>query len=218
MWEGVSTTPIHMREPGGMRAGSVRWGMRTTRVILETVNALVLGVWAGMLVFVGIAAALTFPRMKGLDPTLAGFSSYEGEHWRLVAGSVMTPLFGIVSATGSVVLLIVLVITVSRFKARDRRTGSLARKIEAGALLLLCLAHVINTYALWRPRTRLFDEHLELARAGDNPGAAAVVSEFNALHERAAPLMGLLLLLVIVFAVVRMVNRFRDASASEVDS
>lgn len=53
-----------------------------------------LGLWLGMLLAVGAAAAVAFPTMKHLNPTLADFAAV-GDHWSIAAGSIFQPIFAI---------------------------------------------------------------------------------------------------------------------------
>lgn len=61
----------------------------------ETLHVLALAVWLGTLVMTGVAAAVIFPEMRRLDPALATYSNYTGEHWMLAAGHVAAKIFAI---------------------------------------------------------------------------------------------------------------------------
>ncbi|MEM1423981.1 MAG: hypothetical protein AAGH64_08245 [Planctomycetota bacterium] len=183
--------------------------MRTTRVILETVNALVLGVWAGMLVFVGVAAALTFPLMKRLDPTLAGFEEYSGEHWRLAAGSVMNPLFEAVATAGWVGAAVVIVVQIALHNHLKKTSiGRWLRWRLLGVLILAGVTFFANS-TLWGSMVDLFEQSLSYARAGDHAGYRITLEEFDRLHDIATPWMGAQFLSVVGFMVVSLVMAFR---------
>ncbi len=52
-----------------------------------------LGVWAGVLGGAGIAAAVAFPTVRDLAPSLPAYEAYAGEHWMLAAGMVASRVF-----------------------------------------------------------------------------------------------------------------------------
>lgn len=66
---------------------------RTVYRVGETTHLAALGVWSGALFGAGVAAAVAFPTMRDLDPTLGAYPSYGGEHWMLAAGRVAARVF-----------------------------------------------------------------------------------------------------------------------------
>ena len=67
--------------------------MPRLRPLLETVHLGALGVWAGAVAMTAVTAAVIFPEMKALDPSLPDFSAYPGEHGIIAAGWVMARVF-----------------------------------------------------------------------------------------------------------------------------
>jgi len=61
--------------------------------VLRTIHIAALGIGLGTLVMTGIAAAITFPTMKRLEPVLPDFAAYRGEHHRIAAGQIMDRIF-----------------------------------------------------------------------------------------------------------------------------
>lgn len=59
----------------------------------ETVHLASLGIWTGALVGAGIAAAVTFPTVRDVDPNLPAYAEYAGPHWMLAAGKVASKVF-----------------------------------------------------------------------------------------------------------------------------
>lgn len=190
-------------------------GMHTLRVIIETVNALALGLWAGALAMVGVAAAVTFPAMKRLDPALPDFAAYEGEHWKLAAGTVMNPLFGVVSMVGTFSLAIVSVaFAILMFrKMVTPRSKSFHLRFWLWLALVALTGYVDR--ALWSPMNDLFQEHHALALAGNNAESARVMQGFDALHGLASPLMGAQLVLIVVMLVACLVNAFASKETAK---
>ncbi|MCC5821906.1 MAG: hypothetical protein JJU44_01300 [Planctomycetes bacterium] len=66
---------------------------RTVYRIGETVHLTALAVWSGALFGAGVAAAVAFPTMRDLAPTLGAYPGYDGEHWMLAAGRVAARVF-----------------------------------------------------------------------------------------------------------------------------
>ena len=58
----------------------------------ETLHVLSLAVWLGTIMMTGVAAAIIFPEMRRLDPSLAIYSKYTGDHWLLAAGHIAAML------------------------------------------------------------------------------------------------------------------------------
>jgi len=65
------------------------------RAISETVHLSALGVWLGALGLTGVAAAMAFPVMRDLEPTLGAYDAFPREHWPIAAGEIMIRVFQI---------------------------------------------------------------------------------------------------------------------------
>ena len=191
--------------------------MRTTRIILETINALALGIWAGMLVFVGIAAALTFPMMKELDPTLPAYALYEGQHWRIAAGSVMNPLFSAVGTIGMVALFIAAAVFALRIVTWKRGIGWFPIVTRTVLFIGLCFVQCVTHFGLWRQMDQLFRMFSQGAQEGDVYFAEDALAKFNLLHPIATPMMSVLLFLIVAYLIVSLLTSFRIRTNDEAD-
>ncbi|MGQ0628913.1 MAG: hypothetical protein ACT4PL_12535 [Phycisphaerales bacterium] len=60
---------------------------------LLALHTFALGLWFGSLIMSGVAAAVLFPTLKRLDPTLGAYPKYTGSHWLLAAGHVAEIVF-----------------------------------------------------------------------------------------------------------------------------
>ncbi|MGD9690268.1 MAG: hypothetical protein AB7K52_12780 [Phycisphaerales bacterium] len=80
------------------------------RAGVHAIHVTALGVWAGALAMTGASAAVLFPTLKALHPTLRAYSGYpgdaEGGHGVLAAGHVAARLFAIGDAAGFVCALV----------------------------------------------------------------------------------------------------------------
>ncbi len=187
--------------------------MPTLRIIIESVNALVLGLWAGALAMVGVAAAFAFPTMKSLDPALPGYASYTGEHWRLAAGAIMNPLFGVVGLIGKVSFLVVCVLLAVLLAKKHVSFRSRTFGVRTVMWLALGALTLYVDRVLWSPMNELFEAHQQFALAGNNEGSVRVMAEFDALHAKASPLMGAQLVIIVSLLVASLVDAFRSPQA-----
>ncbi|MEM8758026.1 MAG: hypothetical protein AAGF47_09625 [Planctomycetota bacterium] len=163
--------------------------MTPLRRMLETVHVTAAGLWCGATAMTGAAAAIIFPKVRDLDPTLATYPDYTGEHWRLAAGQVAARLFTVGDAVGFVCAMLAGVSLVLVAAGRDAwrtRAITLTRLTVFSAALgliaynLLVLGARMNTNlgAYWRA-----------AAAGENEAAAAAQQAFMADHGPASAVL-----------------------------
>jgi len=163
--------------------------MKSWRALSETIHLTVLGIWLGVLLMTGVAAAVLFPTIKQLRPTLPDFASYTGEHWRIAAGQPAAKLFVICDATqfacamiGAISLLVLVFVA----KVKVRRPAML---IRIGAFLLamgllgaqfffVAPSMHVNMLAFW-----------QAAAAGDNTGAEVFRAAFDKDHPTASAIL-----------------------------
>ncbi len=155
----------------------------------ETVHLTALGVWAGALFGAGVAAAVAFPTMKGLDPTLGAYPDYTGEHWVLAAGRVAARVFLIADITQFVCAFLAVGGFVLAAVAGDR-VRSWLKFFRAGALgvaFLLVSYHLL----IQGPRMdRDLRAYWDAAASGDNATARVHQDAFAARHGGASRIMG----------------------------
>lgn len=61
--------------------------------LAQSVHLAALGVWCGVVAGAGIAAAIIFPTVRDMDPTLGAYPDYTGDHASLAAGRLAGRIF-----------------------------------------------------------------------------------------------------------------------------
>ncbi|MCW5769346.1 MAG: hypothetical protein KIT19_11750 [Phycisphaeraceae bacterium] len=159
------------------------------RVFLECVHVIAMGLWVGSLGMAGAAAAIIFPTMKSLEPTLGAYPLYTEPHWRLAAGHIAAQLFFVsdivqlICAPLAGIALVLLVL--------QRRVPWPSRLI-AGRLVVLTLLMAMLSYRFFLLAPRM-DRELSLYRAaasaGEMPVAETHLVGFNSDHPTASRVM-----------------------------
>ncbi len=154
----------------------------------ETVHLTSLGMWTGALFGAGVAAAVAFPTMKSLDPTLGAYPDYSGEHWMLGAGRVAARVFLIADITQFACALLAVGGFVLAVVTGDRARSWL-KFFRAGALgvaFLLVSYHLL----IQGPRMdRDLRAYWDAAASGDNATAKVHQDAFAAQHGGASRIM-----------------------------
>jgi len=60
---------------------------------LRSLAGATMALWLGAVLMTGAAAAIAFPAMRELSPALIEFAGHEQDHWSIVAGHTMMPVF-----------------------------------------------------------------------------------------------------------------------------
>lgn len=152
----------------------------------EAIHLTALGLWLGIVVMTGAAAAVLFPTLKKLNPTLPDFAAYNGEHWRIAAGKPASTLFSIAdSAQLMCALLAVVSVLVLIFfvKVPVRRPAML---IRLGALALAMAALGFELFFLAPGMWTSLAAFWTAAAAGQNEVAEKFRAAFDADHPRAS--------------------------------
>lgn len=145
------------------------------------------GVTFGVVAMTGVVAAVVFPTMRDLGPTLPEYASYTGPHWPLAAGVIAEKIFQIgfivvgVALAGAVLALLT---------AIARNLGRRFPICRAG-LLVVTLGLYLTHMGWLQPRMNAAaNEYRQAAREGDKDTAAEAKSQFDALHPTASKLVG----------------------------
>lgn len=159
---------------------------RSYRALAETVHLTAVAAWLGAVMMAGVAAAVSFPTMKALEPTLGVYAVYEGEHWRLAAGHVADNVFKIselIQFLAATLTLLTFIMLVAFLKLPLRSWVSFGRAagLGAGMLLLSYLFFVLGP----RMNANLAD-YREAARAGEMETATRYQQAFNDDHPTAS--------------------------------
>lgn len=131
---------------------------------------------------VGAAAAVTFPAVRDLAPQVPSIESYPGEHWKLVGGAVMAPVFRIADWVQYITIAVAFVaFTFARWPGKGTRFSklSLTRAIVLFGILGLSSYQAI----ILHPR---MDRNLQTlwaaATSSDNATAQSAKAAFDADH------------------------------------
>ncbi len=156
---------------------------------------LLLSLWFGSLVTIGVTAAIAFPTMKGLDPALPTYAAYQGEHWQIAAGRIMAQVFFVGDGIQLIALCGVSLITglhLTVFRQPLNRPANAIRTLLVVVLLGTVAYHTLLLAPRMNANLQLYWSQAELAGEWEAPKAA-----FDADHKRAERIMGLNALLLV---------------------
>jgi len=159
--------------------------------VCESVHLLALGLWAGVLLMVGAAAAVSFPKMADLDVRIPGFEGYEAEQHRIAAGQVMNLAFAVADWIGLLCLVLavitILMVTLPRGIWRHRIGPALV--LRTAALAFVLVLTLFQTFAFRPSLNRSFERLWIAAEAGDNQQAAQIREQIAPQHAKASFLL-----------------------------
>lgn len=169
------------------RTDEVSQARRGPTAVCETVHMLALAVWLGALMTGAISAAIIFPAMRELRPSLGEFAAFEGEHWKLGAGRVQARIFFVGDflqlGAGALAFLTLGVRLLGAGVARASRTAATAvRTLGVGAAVVLLLVNLVILAPRMNPHLKAY---WELAAAGRTPEALVEADAFASLHPAA---------------------------------
>ncbi len=102
----------------------------------------------GVIAMTAAAAAVLFPTIKQLDPTLASFAEYPTDHWRIVAGQPANMLFQICDALSLGLLAVAALTLALRISVRPRFQPSASGVVRIIALIALLAATAYGAFVL----------------------------------------------------------------------
>lgn len=160
--------------------------------LAETVHLLSLSGWLGAVVMSGVVAAVIFPLMRTLDPTLGAYPSFTGDHSNLAAGRVAARVFLISDAAQfalATLALVSLAVLIVRGAITNRRWGHGLRILALSVAITTLSYHLMilgprmdsNLHAYWAS-----------AQAGNNEAAETARLAFNDDHPKASRSLGIL--------------------------
>ena len=202
------------------------------RARLEALHAAALALWLGARACAGATAAIIFPAMRELNPSLPAYGAYTGEHWKLAAGFAQARVFAvtdIVQFVAGMVAVGSLLALVIRCRAaiwpQDGDTGAsagaatragLSRALTAVRAVALVVAIACFGYylvGLTPGMTSDLRAYWSAAMAGDNERALALRAAFEARHPTASALLQATLGAVLVALVAGIASAFRGRHA-----
>ncbi|MFT5422727.1 MAG: hypothetical protein ACI89L_000492 [Phycisphaerales bacterium] len=164
---------------------------RLTR-IAETLHLASLCVWLGAVVMSGVVAAVIFPLMRTLDPTLGAYPSFTGDHSNLAAGRIAARVFLISDAAqfaSATLALATMALLLVRGAITNRRWGHGVRVVSLAFAITTLSYHLM----ILGPRmdTSLHN-YWAAAAAGDNAAAETARLAFSDDHPKASRSLGIL--------------------------
>lgn len=163
--------------------------MTRGRRICETIHLVTLGLWLGVLVMTGVAAAVLFPTIKALDPRLPEYAAFTGAHWSLAAGKVAATLFFVCDAVqfaGALIAGVTLGLSTLLFGLPAR---NLATACRSGFIVVIVGVLSYQFIILAPEMNRNLAAYWAAARSGDNAAAAGFKAAFDAKHPLARNLL-----------------------------
>ena len=167
-----------------------------SRALAETVHLAALGIWFGAIGMTGAAAAVAFPTMRDLDPTLGAYAAFPKEHWPIAAGEVLFKLFQISDLVSILCVVLAVGSLGAAIVAGGLSMGRLATKLR---VLLLVLIIAVQSWALFvlMPRmTHNVNEFWDAAKAGEVQRAGEYRVRFSDDHPTSRRVSEILLLTI----------------------
>lgn len=163
--------------------------MNPIRRLLETVHLTFVGLWMGSLAMTGAAAAITFPTVRDLDPSLPAYAAFTGPHWKLAAGHIASRIFLVADAV-ALGCLIVSGLTLGLIVASKepwRRPWATAVRLIAFFAALSLLTY---SFFFLGPRMNTnMRQYWDAALAGQNDSALRYQAAFDKDHPTASNVM-----------------------------
>lgn len=165
--------------------------------IAQIVHLLALALWLGAVAMSGVVAAIVFPLMRTLEPTLASYPDYEGDHALLAAGRVASSVFFAVDTIQFICATLAL-FTLAALVAMGYTLNTGARVLR---VIVLCMTLALLSYHLFffmPSLTQTLNGYWDFAAAGNTAQADVFKDRFLASHGLASNLLGGLTLLVLI--------------------
>lgn len=182
--------------------------------VCQTLHIVALAVWMGAVGMSGLVAAIVFPTMRELDPTLGAYPDYAGDHALLGAGQIASRVFFAVDiiqfACASLALGTVVVLVVTGYSL-----NTLARVFR---VIVLCMTLALLSYHLFlfMPELqRLLNGYWDHAALGDTATADQYKDRFLAHHTTASRILGALTLMVLINLVLACVTLTANPKQNE---
>jgi hypothetical protein len=175
--------------------------MRALPAALETIHVAALGVWVGAVGMTAVVAAVIFPEMSRLDPSLPEFSAYPEEHGVIAAGWVMARVF---MALDWVQLVCAGLATLAFFLRLVIRRRAPIVFAAVRLVLIVASAAVMLWYLLSvaQPMNADIVGFWRAAQAGDVERANELRSAFDARHPTASRSLGAIVVLALLTLLV----------------
>lgn len=152
----------------------------------EALHVLALAAWLGTVGMTGVVAAVIFPQMHILDPTLGGYPKYTGDHWLLAAGQIAAKIFAIGDKVQLVCAGTAGLTLVAALFARRFTPVSISGVLRLIGLLVAFGALTYQTGSVGPEMRRNLDAYWMAAQDGRNDDAAFSQALFQESHPKAS--------------------------------
>lgn len=152
----------------------------------ETLHVVALALWAGTVGMTAVAAAVIFPQVRDLEPTLGAYPKYTGEHWLLAAGHIANRIFVIGDTIQAVCAGIAGLTIAAALMARRLSPFGASSALRLLGLLAAFGALSYQLGSLRPDMRRELDNYWLAAEEGRNEDAAQYQARFRELHPAAS--------------------------------
>ncbi len=165
--------------------------------IAQIIHLVALSIWLGSVAMSGVVAAIVFPLMRTLEPTLASYPDYQGDHSLLAGGLIASKVFFAVDFVQFVCAALAL-LTMSIMIVAGYPINTIARLLR---LMVLCATLALLSYHLFlfMPKlTMTLQGYWDFAAAGDTAQADQFKDRFLESHSSASRILATLTIAVLI--------------------
>ena len=170
---------------------------KTASRIAQITHLVALSIWLGSVAMSGVVAAIVFPLMRTLEPTLASYPNYEGDHSLLAGGLIASKVFftvdliQFVCASLALATLVILIVSGWSINTIPR----LLRVMVLCATLALLSYHIF----IFMPQLTLtLQGYWDFAASGDTVQADHLKDRFLESHSAVSRILGTLTIAVLL--------------------
>lgn len=174
--------------------------MNRTRAILEAAHLASLGIWFGAVGTAGAVAAVAFPTMMELDPTLGAYAAFPGEHWPIAAGEVLFKVFQITDLVAVVCVVLIAGTLLASIVAGGLSVRRLSVKLRVALVIALIAVQGWALFVLMPRMSHNVNEFWSAAKAGETERAG----EYRVLFSNDHPTSRRVSETLLVFMVIAM--------------
>jgi hypothetical protein len=170
---------------------------KTASRIAQITHLVALAIWLGSVAMSGVVAAIVFPLMRKLEPTLASYPNYEGDHALLAGGLIASKVFFTVDfiqfVCASLALATLVIMIVSGWSINT--IPRLLRVMVLCATLALLSYHIF----IFMPQLTLtLQGYWDFAAKGDTVQADQFKDRFLESHSAASRILSTLTIAVLI--------------------
>ncbi len=170
---------------------------KTASRIAQITHLVALSIWLGSVAMSGVVAAIVFPLMRTLEPTLATYPNYQGDHAMLTGGLIASKVFFTVDFIQFICASLALA-SFATMIVTGYHINTIARLLR---IMVLCATLALLSYHLFifMPQLTLtLNGYWDFAAAGDTAQADQFKERFLDSHSAASRILGTLTIAVLI--------------------